>query len=210
MKKAAIFLTYQAVLFLYTGTSAADLKTSLDFPGPGCEVIDCDSAYAQIIKQQNPNISDKETNEIISAVNHYSELYFQNDKRKGIEVTLSIISIESLSGKGIMGNVGKFQDQIKEVIAKKETDKSVKKDSNLPQTWNDIHTGMAYLDYLYKRYDGNWYYTIMAYKKGPENVDKLRRKGQLQHFSDYFIKVKKKMYRIFRMKEAIFKGKKGS
>lgn len=178
-----------------------------------CAKVDCDTVYKKYIKEENPFLKDGEINRILTAVKYFNPRYFHEDPENGVEFTLAIMAQESSFRDGVMGDCNEKQCdsyslmQIQIPTAEKAAEyNGIKRDVNLMQMWDNIHLGMANLNFLHERYEGNWQHAVMAYNRGHENVDKLIKYRAVHRYITYWNEIKMRKYRIHNIKEGIYEG----
>lgn len=167
LKKIYTISILLLILFVTVISARADMST-----------ID-DVVYLKFIQNQNPFISNVKAREILRAVKYYTPRYFGDDDIEGFEWTLSVIAQES-SFRNINGDEGVSIGymQIQEPtcdLARKHN--GIKRDLNLHSMWPNIHCGMAELNRLYDKFDGDFELAIKAYNAGEGAVNRWLRKG---------------------------------
>ena len=201
----AVFIC--ALITLTTGIAGGDYKKRHHLQSVyDCEMVNCTKAYMKFIKENNPYIDSKDAKEILSAVKYYTPRYFGEEPEVGADMTLAIMAVESSMQPGVMGDNGMSYKlmQIQQETAKDAAKyNGIKREYDLTKTWDNIHLGMANLNFLHERYEGYWMHAVIAYNMGPGAVDYLIKKYDIINDRTYWNKVKTKKNRLDWIKKEI-------
>lgn len=191
----------------------AKAKSGLLMSRVNCAQTNCNEAYLKFIDEKNPRLNKKVAKQIVSAVKYFAPRYFGEGAslEVGTEMTLSIMGVESNFKPDALGDVDHKDGPAYSLMqilgptaekAKKYNGIKAKKDPMA--LWDNIHLGMAEINRLHEKFDGNWQATVTAYNRGWSAVDYIMKNNNLANYDGYWIKVERNKQRINYIKEEIY------